>query len=545
MGFFDIFKKKKKMSDGLEKTRTDFFQNIVNTLTSSVIDDDLYNDLEEQLILADVGPSCAVRLVDELRDEVEINGLHTGQEALDALRDIIRREVSPKTDLDLSGKPAVILVVGVNGVGKTTTIAKLAYLYKDLGKRVMLAAGDTFRAAASEQLETWADRAGVPLVKAGEGADPAAVIFDAVKSATARGYDMVIADTAGRLHNKKGLMDELAKISRSVKKASPDASLEVLLVLDAITGQNAISQAQEFCRAAGATGVVLTKLDGTPKGGCIIGVHEKLGLPIRFVGVGEKIDDLIFFSATDFAEALLPEVPQHKKRGNGAGRGGTGMIVCAATNNAGKLKELRRILTRCGHEVKSLRELGVTLDPEETGTTFAENAKIKAEAFCKATGLPTVADDSGLCVDALNGAPGVYSARYAGEHGNDAANNEKLMAEMQNVPVGQRAAKFVSAVCLILPDGRELVVTGECPGSVALTPAGDNGFGYDPLFVPDAVGLPGGGTVPNTAHRTYAELADAEKDAISHRGRAMEKLEAELAVFFGRMSRREKLNRTI
>ena len=287
MGFFDIFKKKKKMSDGLEKTRTDFFQNIVNTLTSSVIDDDLYNDLEEQLILADVGPSCAVRLVDELRDEVEINGLHTGQEALDALRDIIRREVSPKTDLDLSGKPAVILVVGVNGVGKTTTIAKLAYLYKDLGKRVMLAAG--------------------------EGADPAAVIFDAVKSATARGYDMVIADTAGRLHNKKGLMDELAKISRSVKKASPDASLEVLLVLDAITGQNAISQAQEFCRAAGATGVVLTKLDGTPKGGCIIGVHEKLGLPIRFVGVGEKIDDLIFFSATDFAEALLPEVPQHKK----------------------------------------------------------------------------------------------------------------------------------------------------------------------------------------------------------------------------------------
>jgi len=248
MGFFDIFKKKKKMSDGLEKTRTDFFQNIVNTLTSSVIDDDLYNDLEEQLILADVGPSCAVRLVDELRDEVEINGLHTGQEALDALRDIIRREVSPKTDLDLSGKPAVILVVGVNGVGKTTTIAKLAYLYKDLGKRVMLAAGDTFRAAASEQLETWADRAGVPLVKAGEGADPAAVIFDAVKSATARGYDMVIADTAGRLHNKKGLMDELAKISRSVKKASPDASLEVLLVLDAITGQNAISQAQEFCR---------------------------------------------------------------------------------------------------------------------------------------------------------------------------------------------------------------------------------------------------------------------------------------------------------
>ena len=309
MGLFDKLKKK-KLETGLEKTRTGFFQSIVNTLTNSQIDDDLYNDLEEQLILADVGPACAVRLVDELRDTVERDHLKTGEEALKVLREIIRKEISPTTDMDLSGSPAVILVVGVNGVGKTTTIAKLAALYKDLGKKVMLAAGDTFRAAASEQLETWADRAGVPLVKAGEGADPAAVIFDAVQRARARGYDRVIADTAGRLHNKKGLMDELSKISRSVRKASPEASLEVLLVLDAITGQNAISQAQEFCRAAGATGVVLTKLDGTPKGGCVIGVHEKLGLPIRFVGVGEQIDDLLFFSATDFAEALLPEVPR-------------------------------------------------------------------------------------------------------------------------------------------------------------------------------------------------------------------------------------------
>ena len=306
MGLFDIFKKK-KLEDGLEKTRTGFFQQIVNTLTNSQIDDDLYNELEEQLILADVGPDCAVRLVDELRDTVERDHLKTGEQALKALREIIRLEMSPTDDMDLSGKPAVILVIGVNGVGKTTTIAKLAYLYKDLGKKVMLAAGDTFRAAASEQLELWADRAGVPLVKAGEGADPAAVIFDTVQSAKAKGYDLVIADTAGRLHNKKGLMDELSKITRSVKKASPEASLEVLLVLDAITGQNAISQAQEFCRAAGATGVVLTKLDGTPKGGCVVGVRQKLGLPIRFVGVGEKIDDLMWFSATDFSEALLPD----------------------------------------------------------------------------------------------------------------------------------------------------------------------------------------------------------------------------------------------
>ena len=287
MGLFDAFKRKKKLEVGLEKTRTGFFQSIVNTLTNSQIDDDLYNDLEEQLILADVGPATAVRLVDELRDQVEADHLKTGEQALKALREIIRKEISPTDEMDLTGRPAVILVIGVNGVGKTTTIAKLAYLYKDLGKRVMLAAGDTFRAAASEQLETWADRAGVPLVKAGEGADPAAVIFDAVKSANAR------------------LMDELSKITRSVKKASPEASLEVLLVLDAITGQNAISQAEEFCRAAGATGVVLTKLDGTPKGGCVLAVHEKLGLPIRFVGVGEGIDDLMEFDPRAFADGLL------------------------------------------------------------------------------------------------------------------------------------------------------------------------------------------------------------------------------------------------
>ncbi|HJG29509.1 MAG: signal recognition particle-docking protein FtsY [Gemmiger sp.] len=307
------FEEQQKIQRGLEKTRTGFFQNILNTLTNCQIDDDLYNDLEEQLILADVGPVCAVRLVDELRDEVEKNHLKTGEEALDALRGIICQELTPRYPLELDGHPAVILVIGVNGVGKTTTIAKLAHLYKEQGKRVMLAAGDTFRAAASEQLELWADRAGVPLVQAGQGADPAAVIFDAVKSATAKGYDMVIADTAGRLHNKKGLMDELGKISRSVKKASPEASLEVLLVLDAITGQNAISQAEEFCRAAGATGVVLTKLDGTPKGGCAVSVWENLGLPIRFIGVGEKIDDLMPFDAQTFVESLLPEVPAHKE----------------------------------------------------------------------------------------------------------------------------------------------------------------------------------------------------------------------------------------
>ena len=198
MGLFDAFKRKKKLEVGLEKTRTGFFQSIVNTLTNSQIDDDLYNDLEEQLILADVGADMALRLVERLRREVANQHLKTGPQAMDALREILREEMEPFGDMELDGHPAVILVIGVNGVGKTTTIAKLAYLYKDLGKRVMLAAGDTFRAAASEQLETWADRAGVPLVKAGEGADPAAVIFDAVQSAAARGYDVVIE--IGRAH---------------------------------------------------------------------------------------------------------------------------------------------------------------------------------------------------------------------------------------------------------------------------------------------------------------------------------------------------------
>ena len=320
MGFFNFFKRdiseeefqeQQKVKRGLEKTRTGFFQRIVNTLTNAQIDDDLYDQLEEQLILADVGPACAVRLVDELHDEVEEKHLKTGQEALDALRGIICQELTPRYPMELDGKPAVILVIGVNGVGKTTSIAKLADYYTRQGKRVMLAAGDTFRAAASEQLEIWASRAGVPIVSAGEGADPAAVIFDTVKSATARGYDMVIADTAGRLHNKSNLMAELSKISRSVKKASPEASLETLLVLDAITGQNAISQAKEFCKAADATGIILTKLDGTAKGGCVVAVKQRLGLPVRFIGVGEGIDDLLPFTPEGFVEELLPREWKH------------------------------------------------------------------------------------------------------------------------------------------------------------------------------------------------------------------------------------------
>ena len=299
MGFFE------KLGEGLRKTRDSIFGSIAGLVNAGEITDELYDDLEEQLILADTGADVAMRLVEELRQEVRRKHLKTGADALEPLKGIIREMLRADGEMQLSGRPAVVLVIGVNGVGKTTSIAKLAHLYKQQGKRVMLAAGDTFRAAAAEQLCVWAERADVPVVKHNEGADPAAVLFDAVQSAAARGYDMVICDTAGRLHNKKNLMDELSKISRVVHKACGTASVETLLVLDAITGQNAISQASQFIDAAGATGIVLTKLDGTAKGGAVISIKAKLGLPVRFVGVGEGMDDLMEFDPDAFVDALF------------------------------------------------------------------------------------------------------------------------------------------------------------------------------------------------------------------------------------------------
>ena len=299
MGFFE------KLGEGLRKTRDSIFGSIAGLVNAGEITDELYDDLEEQLILADTGADVAMRLVEELRQEVRRKHLKTGADALEALKGIIREMLRADGEMQLSGRPAVVLVIGVNGVGKTTSIAKLAHLYKQQGKRVMLAAGDTFRAAAAEQLCVWAERADVPVVKHNEGADPAAVLFDAVQSAAARGYDMVIFDTACRLHNKKNLMDELSKISRVVHKACGTASVETLLVLDAITGQNAISQASQFIDAAGATGIVLTKLDGTAKGGAVISIKAKLGLPVRFVGVGEGMDDLMEFDPDAFVDALF------------------------------------------------------------------------------------------------------------------------------------------------------------------------------------------------------------------------------------------------
>ena len=302
MGFFD------KIKAGLTKTREALSGTLGSVFSGfSEIDDDFYDELEESLILADLGVDTSVKAVGRLRKAVREQHLKTTEEAREALKEILVDMLSVgDTELNLSTHPSVILVIGVNGVGKTTTIGKIAKQLTSQGKKVMLVAGDTFRAAAADQLEIWAGRAGVPVVKAGEGADPAAVIFDTVKSATARGYDMVIADTAGRLHNKSNLMSELSKISRSVRKAAPEASLETLLVLDAITGQNAISQAKEFCKAADATGIILTKLDGTAKGGCVVAVKQRLGLPVRFIGVGEGIDDLIPFTPEGFVEELIP-----------------------------------------------------------------------------------------------------------------------------------------------------------------------------------------------------------------------------------------------
>lgn len=314
MGFFNFFKRniseqefqeQQKMKYGLEKTRTGFFQNIVNTLTHAQIDDDLYDTLEEQLILADVGPMCAVRLVDELRDAVEEKHLKNGQQALDELRQIICQELTPRYPMELDGKPAVILVIGVNGVGKTTTIGKLANLLKNQGNRVLLAAGDTFRAAAADQLAIWADRAKVDLVRHEEGSDPAAVVFDAMNAARARKTDVVLVDTAGRLHNKQNLMNELNKIRRVIDREGTASSKEVLLVLDATTGQNGLIQAKQFGESAGITGIVLTKLDGTAKGGVVLAIAKEMGVPVKFVGLGEGIDDLQPFDAVAFAEALV------------------------------------------------------------------------------------------------------------------------------------------------------------------------------------------------------------------------------------------------
>ena len=269
------------------------------------VDEDFFDELEETLIMGDVGANVTMRIMDELRDRVRHAGITEPSEVIGQLREIITGLMGEESPLDLSTKPSVVLVIGVNGVGKTTTIGKMAAYLRGEGKQVLLAAADTFRAAAAEQLAVWADRAGAELIRHEEGSDPASVVFDAIHAGKSRGADVIICDTAGRLHNKKNLMDELSKIARVISRELPDAAVEVLLVLDATTGQNAISQARSFQEAAGITGIVLTKLDGTAKGGSVIGIREELGVPVKFIGVGEGIDDLRPFVPAEFAAALF------------------------------------------------------------------------------------------------------------------------------------------------------------------------------------------------------------------------------------------------
>ena len=303
----------KKFGFGLKKTREGLDKKLEDVIGAyEEITDDLYDDLEEALIMADVGVTTATKIIDELRDRVNKNEVRNPKHAKMVIADIIAGMLDGGEDWGLVTIPSVILVIGVNGVGKTTTIGKMAAMYKSQGKKVILGAADTFRAAAIEQLQVWADRAGVEMIKHQEGSDPAAV-FDTIQAGIARDSDIIIIDTAGRLHNKKNLMDELAKIYRVVEKELPYADREIFLVLDATTGQNAISQAKEFMQVAELTGIVLTKLDGTARGGVVLAIKNELKLPIKYIGVGEKIDDLQPFNEKVFAKALFENTAETHK----------------------------------------------------------------------------------------------------------------------------------------------------------------------------------------------------------------------------------------
>ena len=297
-----------KIAAGLRKTKDSFLgrlKRIFNSFTK--IDEELFEELEEAMIMSDIGVETSEQICDELRKKIKERGITDPNEIMDLIQEVIGEIMGDDTGLDLTQSPAVIMVIGVNGEGKTTTIGKLCYQFKNEGKKVLVAAADTFRAAAIDQLEVWTDRAGVELVKHAEGSDPGAVVYDALEAAKARECDVVIIDTAGRLHNKKNLMDELAKINRIIDNKAGECSREVLLVLDATTGQNAVNQAKLFSETAPITGIVLTKLDGTAKGGIVISIKNELGIPVKLIGVGEKIDDLQPFDSKTFVQALFSD----------------------------------------------------------------------------------------------------------------------------------------------------------------------------------------------------------------------------------------------
>ncbi len=300
MGFFS------KISEGLKKTRSNI-SGAVNSVIKSFkkIDEELFEELEEILITCDIGVTTSTYICDTLRERVKEERITDPAEIRNLLKETVADMLKGDTSLHLDTKPSVVLMIGVNGVGKTTTIGKMALGFKKQGKKVVLGAADTFRAAAIDQLSVWAERSGVDMVKSVEGTDPASVIFDTIASAKAKKADIIVCDTAGRLHNKKNLMDELAKMYRVINRELPESSLETLLVLDATTGQNAVNQAREFKNVANITGIVLTKLDGTARGGVVLAINHELGIPVKFVGVGEGIDDLQPFDADKFAEGLF------------------------------------------------------------------------------------------------------------------------------------------------------------------------------------------------------------------------------------------------
>ena len=304
MGFF------KKISMGLKKSRDKMSGAIDDMLDSfDEFTDDLYVELEEILVMSDVGVETAAQIVTELKERVNKKNLKSTKQAKDEIKDIVAKMLDGGEDMGLITQPSIILVIGVNGVGKTTSIGKMAAMYKSQGKRVLLGAADTFRAAAIDQLDEWAKRAGVDIIKHKEGADPAAVIFDTIQAGKARMFDIIICDTAGRLHNKKNLMEELAKIYRVIDRELPYSDREILLVLDATTGQNAVNQAREFMNVAELTGIILTKLDGTARGGVVLAIKNELKIPVKFIGVGEGIDDLQPFNPQAFAQSLFEEMP--------------------------------------------------------------------------------------------------------------------------------------------------------------------------------------------------------------------------------------------
>ena len=292
-----------KLKSGLSRTRDSVFSGLFHS--EERVNDEFFDELEEGMILADMGMETTQRLLEALRERVKLERITERAAAREALIRLVADAVRPKTPFFADQGPAVLLIVGVNGVGKTTSIGKIAYCYKQQGRRPMLAAGDTFRAAAAEQLGEWARRADVPMVRHGEGADPSAVVYDAIASSRAKGCDLLICDTAGRLHNKANLMNELSKMRRIISRELPEVPCETLLVLDATTGQNAVAQAQAFSQVTGLSGVILTKLDGTAKGGVVVAVAAALGIPVRFIGVGEQLDDLRPFDADAFAAALF------------------------------------------------------------------------------------------------------------------------------------------------------------------------------------------------------------------------------------------------